>query len=161
MSNCTTLFGAPSDSRGRWCFMGRGTLVCCTSTSHADIISGEVHHSGSLAWTGPCHPLSLLADITASSAFFFTIQIISLKDQKKKILHYSTFVLRKETEPKRYGPCLYTLSAHQKHFREPHKSLSYTESVANLMLSLHFNCKSISLHITCSWQLHKHEKRQS
>lgn len=80
----TTLFGASSESRGRWCLMGRGTLVCCTSTSHADIIPGEVHHNGSLAWTGPCCPLNLLTDISVSSAFLFTIQTISLKDQKKK-----------------------------------------------------------------------------
>lgn len=138
-SNCITLFGASSDSRGRCCLMGRGTLIRCTSTSHADIIPGEVHHNGSLAWTGTCHSLN---DISATSVLLFTIQTISLKNEKKKILHYCTsFPLRKDTKPKCYGACLHILSAHQNHFREPHKSLSHTESMARLMLSLHFNCK--------------------
>lgn len=88
-SNCTALFDT-SGSRGRCCLMGRGTLICCTSTSHADIIPGEVLHYGSLAWTGACHSLNPLTDISASSAFLFTIQTISLKNQKKKILHYCT-----------------------------------------------------------------------
>lgn len=154
MSNCTTLFGASSESRGRSCLMERGTLVCCTSTSHADIIPGEVHHNGSLAWTGPYHPLNLLANISDSSACLFTMQTLSLKDQKKKNppLLFFFFSQKRNAMGHVYICCLPI----KKHCREPHKSLSCTESVASLMLSLQlqifFRAYNFFMAITWTWK---------
>lgn len=80
---------------------------------------------------------------------------------KKKILHYCTsFPLRKGTSKLNVMAHADMHCLHSKSIgvREPQNSLSYTESVDSLMLSLHFTSRFLSMYIICLWQLYEHEK---
>lgn len=100
---------------------------------------------------GPRLSFNLLADISASSAFLFTTQPIRLNDQKKKILHYCIyFPLRKGTNTLRVMCHAHICCRYSKSMSENPRNHGYKESVATLMLSLHFNCKVFSVCLICS-----------